>query len=135
MEFFDTHAHLDDEQFHGDLQGVIQRAQLAGVTTILTVGTTRVSSEISVRIAQEFPQVVWAAVGIQPNYGQAATAADWDRVVELARDPRVRAIGETGLDAYWDFTPFDTQRQLFASPRAVVAGDRTAADRAHARLW
>ena len=112
MELFDTHAHLDDEQFHGELSGVVQRGRLAGVATILTVGTTRVSSETSVQIASQFPQV-YAAVGIQPNYGTQSTADDWDRVVELARDPRVRAIGETGLDAYWDFTPFDVQQRLF----------------------
>lgn len=114
MEFFDTHAHLDDGQLHDDLDGVIRRAQQAGVTTILTVGTTRASSEVSVEIGRRFPQV-FAAVGIQPNYGRESTADDWDRIVELARDPRVRAIGETGLDAYWDFTPLDTQQRLFAA--------------------
>jgi TatD DNase family protein len=112
MELFDTHTHLDDERFHGDVSGVIQRAREAAVTAILTVGTTRVSSEMSVGIARQFPQVL-AAVGIQPNYGHAATPDDWDRIVELARDPQVRAIGETGLDAYWDYTPLDTQRRLF----------------------
>jgi TatD DNase family protein len=96
MEFFDTHAHLDDEQFHGEVSGVIDRARQAGVTVILTVGTTRVSSEMSVRIARQFPQV-FAAVGIQPNYGRESTQDDWDRLAELARDPQVRAIGETGL--------------------------------------
>jgi TatD DNase family protein len=112
MELFDTHAHLDDEQFHGELSGVVQRAQVSGVATILTVGTTRISSETSVRIASQFSQV-YAAVGIQPNCGTQSTADDWDHVVELARDPRVRAIGETGLDAYWDFTPFEVQQRLF----------------------
>jgi TatD DNase family protein len=114
MEFFDTHAHLDDEQFHGEVSGVIDRARQAGVTVILTVGTTRVSSEMSVRIARQFPQV-FAAVGIQPNYGRESTQDDWDRLAELARDPQVRAIGETGLDAYWDFTPLDVQQRLFAA--------------------
>lgn len=112
MELFDTHTHLDDEQFHGEVSGVIQRAREAGVTTILTVGTTRASSEMSVGIARQCPQVL-AAVGIQPNYGHTSTPDDWDRIVELARDPQVRAIGETGLDTYWDYTPMDTQRRLF----------------------
>ncbi len=112
MELFDTHAHLDDEQFQGELAAVVQRARESGVCTLLAVGTTRASSEATVQIAHQFPQV-YAAVGIQPNYGSQSAADDWDRVVELARDPRVRAIGETGLDAYWDFTPFDTQQRLF----------------------
>jgi TatD DNase family protein len=112
MELFDTHAHLDDEQLYGDLAAVLQRARESGVCTLLAVGTTRASSEATVQIAHQFPQV-FAAVGIQPNYGSQSSADDWDRVVELARDPHVRAIGETGLDAYWDFTPFDIQQRLF----------------------
>src|SRR3989304_2088205 len=104
MELFDTHAHLDDEQFHGELSGVVQRGRISGVATILTVGTTRASSETSVQIASQFPQV-YAVGRNQPNCGPQAAADDWDHVVELARDPRVRAIGETGLDAYWDCTP------------------------------
>ncbi len=91
---------------------MVQRARESGVCTLLAVGTTRASSEATVQIAHQFPQV-YAAVGIQPNYGSQSSADDWDRVVELARDPRVRAIGETGLDAYWDFTPFDIQQRFF----------------------
>lgn len=112
MELFDTHSHLDDEQFTGELAAVVQRARESGVCTLLAVGTTRASSDATVQIAHQFPQV-YAAVGIQPNYGSQSSADDWDRVVELARDARVRAIGETGLDAYWDFTPFDIQQRLF----------------------
>ncbi|MHB8865593.1 MAG: TatD family hydrolase [Pirellulaceae bacterium] len=112
MELFDTHAHLDDEQLQGQLDAVIQRARESCVSTLLTVGTTRASSETSVQIAHQFPGI-FAAVGIQPNYGTQSPPEDWERVVELARDPRVRAIGETGLDMYWDFTPFDVQQQLF----------------------
>ncbi len=115
MELFDTHAHLDDEQFGGSVRDVIDRARRASVTSILTVGATRASSEAAVEIARQFPDRVWAAVGIQPNYGGASTDDDWERVVELARDPRVRGIGETGLDAYWDYTPWNTQRRLFAA--------------------
>jgi TatD DNase family protein len=114
MELFDTHVHLDDELFHGEVSAVVQRARDASVFTLLTVGTTRASSEMTVQIAREFPHV-YAAVGIQPNYGGQTTPDDWDRIRELARDPRVRAIGETGLDAYWDFTPFDVQQRLFAA--------------------
>jgi TatD DNase family protein len=112
MQWFDTHAHLDDEQFHGALDGVLDRAGRAGVTRVLTVGTTAASSDACVQIARRFEQV-YAAVGIQPNDGAAASATDWERVVALSRDERVRAIGETGLDAHWDFTPWAVQRELF----------------------
>jgi len=120
MELFDTHAHLDDEQFRGEVNDVVNRACQALVTTILTVGTTRESSELAVRIARKFPRTVWAAVGIQPNYGHAATDDDWNRIVALARDRQVRAIGETGLDAYWHFTPLAAQERLFDAHIALA---------------
>jgi len=111
-ELFDTHAHLDDEQFEDAVSGVIERAQQARVATVVTVGTTRTSSEACVQLAHRFP-AVRAAVGIQPNYVGQSTPDDWDRIEELARDPQVCALGETGLDAYWDFTPFAEQQRWF----------------------
>lgn len=113
MELFDTHAHLDDEVFAGSLPSVLEQARDAGVQQIMTIGTTGASSQANVRLAHAHGEL-FAAVGIQPNYGAQMTADDWAMVVELATDERVRAIGETGLDAYWDYTPFATQQQLFA---------------------
>lgn len=110
--FFDTHAHLDDEQLIGQVDAIVQRAAEASIGSIVTVGTTADSSLTSVAIAGRFPHV-YAAVGIQPNYAQAAASGDWERIVELAHDENVVAIGETGLDAYWDFTPFDLQQDIF----------------------
>jgi TatD DNase family protein len=110
--FFDTHAHLDDEQFDASRADIIQRAWDAGVTAIVTVGTTADSSEINARLAQSFPSL-FAAVGIQPNYAGQAAPDDWDRIVALAEAPRVVALGETGLDRYWNFAPFDVQQDFF----------------------
>ena len=110
--FFDTHAHLDDEQLVGQVDAVVERAAQASVGTIVTVGTTAASSQTSVALARRLEPVV-AAVGIQPNYVSAAAADDWSRIVELANDDHVVAIGETGLDAYRDYTPFDLQKELF----------------------
>ncbi len=111
-ELIDTHAHLDDDQLQVGLDRFLQRATEAGVTKILTIGTTTMSSEAAVAIAASWPQV-YAAVGIQPNYGSESSEEDWQRIVELASAAKVRAIGETGLDSYWDFTPFEVQRELF----------------------
>ncbi len=108
----DTHAHLDEEAFAGELAPVLARARDAGVETILTIGTTAASSEAAVALAAQWPQL-FAAVGIQPNYGAESTPEDWERIVALATAPKVRAIGETGLDAYWDYTPMEVQRSLF----------------------
>jgi TatD DNase family protein len=111
-ELIDTHAHLDEADFGDDLSPLLARAAEAGVSAVLTIGTTRASSEAAVQLAARWPQL-YAAVGIQPNYSAQASAADWDRIVQLAGSPRVRAIGETGLDAYWDYAPMDVQRELF----------------------
>lgn len=110
--FFDTHAHLDDEQFEGQLTSVVRRANDAGVREIVAVATTATSSRKCVRIAAENPGV-FASVGIQPNYCAEAGPGDWDEVVRLASAPNVVALGETGLDRYWDYTPFEVQQDYF----------------------
>ena len=112
MQLFDTHLHLDDEQFDGIRSEVVQRAEQSGVTSMVTIGTTAASSERCIAIAREFPSVR-AAVGIQPNHAAEADPGDWARIVELCEAPEVVALGETGLDRYWDFTPFDVQQDYF----------------------
>ena len=112
MGLIDTHAHLDQEEFSADLDGVLARAHAAGLEGIVAVGTTAASSAQTVGIAARHA-LVCAAVGIQPNYCGQAAAGDWDRVVELVDKPRVIAIGETGLDRHWDYTPFDVQQDYF----------------------
>jgi TatD DNase family protein len=112
MFLIDTHAHLDDDQFEGDRDGVVRRAGEAKVTGIVAVGTTAASSLRCIELAAQYP-IVHASVGIQPNYCAEASSGDWDRVVQLARRPEVVALGETGLDQHWDYTPFDLQRDYF----------------------
>lgn len=112
MEFFDTHAHLTDEQLAGQQAEVLARAQAAGVTNILAVGTTAESSRGCVEIATQ-EAGIFAAVGIHPNHIPEAADGDWDRVVSLANDPHTVAIGETGLDLYWKDTPLPLQQDYF----------------------
>jgi len=110
----DTHSHLFDDRFRKDLPAVLERAAAAGVERVVCLGIDRESSVESVRIANQFPLVV-AAVGIQPNSAAEAQPGDWEEVVHLAEtEPRVVAIGETGLDRYWDRTPFPLQEEHFA---------------------
>lgn len=109
----DTHAHLDESAFEHDVAEIVARAQAAGVERVLTIGTTRASSERAVALAERFPDVVSAVVGIQPNYVAEIQHGDWEAVVALAAHPRVVAIGETGLDKYWDYAPFDLQVDYF----------------------
>ena len=94
---FDTHAHLDDEQFDAIRDDVVKRAREAGVDYMIAMGTTAESSRVCSQLATTYDSV-WASVGIQPNYAHQATEADWQIITELAQHDRVLAIGETGLD-------------------------------------
>jgi TatD DNase family protein len=109
---FDTHAHLDQTDFDEDRDAVIQRARVAGVATMLAVGVTAESSRRCLAIAQQHA-VIFATAAIHPNYLAEASDGDFAVIEELSRDPRVVAIGETGLDRHWDFTPFEAQLESF----------------------
>ncbi len=112
MKFIDTHAHLDQDEFAEDRDDVVRAAEVVGVKTILAVGIGAKSSEASIALAARHASV-YAAVGIQPNYCAEAAPGDWERIVSLVDAPRVVAVGETGLDRHWDFTPFDVQQDYF----------------------
>lgn len=112
MSLFDTHAHLDEEAFQNNQADLVQRALQAGVTTIITVATTLASSRRCLEIAGQFERV-FPSVGIQPNYCAEAEENDWDQVVQLAQSAEVVALGETGLDRHWDYTPFAQQQDYF----------------------
>ncbi len=112
MNLIDTHAHLDEEAFQSDLPEVIQRFQEAGVSTVFTIGTTAESSFRAIEIAKSHDSIR-AIVGIQPNYVSEASATDWLTIEELSRSPEVVAIGETGLDRYWDYAPIELQQDYF----------------------
>jgi len=104
MEFVDTHAHLNDDKFREDLPEVIERAKSAGVCRILNLGDTMKSSEYAVQLAEEHEEL-FAGVGIHPEEAYEMTSADDDRIAAWARKPGVAAIGEIGLDYYWEKDP------------------------------
>ncbi|MCA9176488.1 MAG: TatD family hydrolase [Planctomycetales bacterium] len=115
-QFFDTHAHLDSEEFDADRLAFLQRAAEAGVADVLCVGTTAESSRKCLAIASGAGAPgcrVHAAVGIQPNYCHEVEGGDWDAIVAMATSGQAVALGETGLDGYWDFCPLDVQRDYF----------------------
>jgi TatD DNase family protein len=112
MSLIDTHAHLDDPCFDADRDEVVARAAAAGVEQILSVGISAETSQLAVRLAERY-DLILAAVGIQPNSCAEAGPDDWRRVEESVGHPRVVALGETGLDRYWDRAPFDVQQDYF----------------------
>jgi TatD DNase family protein len=111
-ELIDTHAHLDSEQLADDLPEVIGRARSAGVVAIVAVGITVPSSIACVRLAADHAGL-FATVGVHPNEITSAGPAARDEIVSLLDRPGVVGIGETGLDRYWDKTPFDVQEDWF----------------------
>lgn len=93
----DTHAHLDYPDFAPDFDAVLARADEAGVTRILTIGTSVASSRRSVELAEKHPNV-FAVIGVHPSYAEEAEDDVITPLRELAKSSRVAAIGETGLD-------------------------------------
>ncbi|WP_428304560.1 TatD family hydrolase [Lacipirellula sp.] len=119
MPLFDTHAHIDQEEFDDTRDAVIERARAAGVETIIAVGTTVAASRKCIEVAAKYGSV-YAAVGLQPNYIAECGLDDWAEIERLATEPRVVAIGETGLDRYWDSTPFEMQQDYFDRHMALA---------------
>jgi TatD DNase family protein len=109
MSYFDTHAHLDQPEFDADRGEVIARARASGVSTILCPAVSADSSKAVLEMADRYDLA--AAVGIHPNSTHEAAPGDWERIVAMADHPRVVALGETGLDRYWDFAPLSLQQE------------------------
>lgn len=108
----DTHAHLTDQALAHDAEQYVDQAQRAGVTAILSVGTTLETSRQAIALAERFP-AIRAAVGWHPNNCCQAGEGDWDAIARLCQHPRVAALGETGLDRHWDDCPWEVQVDFF----------------------
>ncbi|MCZ2342368.1 MAG: TatD family hydrolase [Bacteroidales bacterium] len=120
MPWIDTHAHLQEHRFAADLPAVLARATEAGVERIITIGIDLPTSRSAVQLAAQYPLLA-SAVGIQPNHVSEAEPGDWDAIVTLAEtDPTIVAIGETGLDRYWDRSPFPLQEEYFRRHLALA---------------
>lgn len=110
-ELVDTHAHLDMPEFDRDREQVIARAVESGVTTIITVGIDPKSSRKAVQLAESHPQIL-ATLGIHPHEAAWVTEKDIAGLAEMAKHPRVVAIGEMGLDYYRHRSPRDAQLRV-----------------------
>ncbi|GEO26361.1 hydrolase TatD [Alicyclobacillus acidoterrestris] len=104
MTLFDTHCHLMDDQFADDLAAVLERAHSAGVSYVVVPAVDVQSARRAIAIAEQH-EGVYAAVGIHPEAAKDVPASDFDEVERLALHEKVVAIGEIGLDYYWDAAP------------------------------
>lgn len=101
----DSHCHLDDEVFAAELDGVVARAQAAGVDTMLTI-------DAPVSLIERY-DCVYGSVGVHPHEAGKADESTIPRLREIAAHPKVIAIGEIGLDYHYDFAPRDVQKRVF----------------------
>ncbi len=118
----DSHAHLDDRRLLEDLAGVVQRAAEVDVDRIVTVGTNLASSRKVLELAAAFPGVLFAAAGVHPHNASAVTDEDWLAFEAIWGAGQVHAVGEIGLDDYYDFGEPADQRAAFA--RQLEAAER-----------
>lgn len=109
---FDTHTHLNADQFEEDRAEVIERARAAGVTKMLVVGFDRPTITKAMEITEVDPDI-YASVGWHPVDAVDMTDEDLNWIETLAEHPKVVALGEMGLDYHWDKSPKDIQKEVF----------------------
>ncbi len=113
MQFlYDTHAHLDDEMFDADRDAVIEKIKASGVGLVNNIGSSMDSSRASVELSKKY-DFIRATVGVHPSETRHLTMSDIDELREMAKNPKVVAIGEIGLDYHYDDTDPDTQKKWF----------------------
>ncbi len=110
--YFDSHAHLDDTRFQADFDEVLARMRENGVTGMMNIGCDLPSSERSVALAERY-NWIWAAVGSHPDDADHVDGALIEAYRTLCKNPRVRAIGEIGLDYHYEDVPRDIQKKAF----------------------
>ncbi len=122
MSLTDSHAHLDSEDYAGDLDAVVSRALAAGVSRIVLVGLWRAPGSFgnALELTAARPELFSATVGVHPHDCARVPEDDWAACERLARDPRIVAVGETGLDFHYDHSPRPVQQASFRRSIAIA---------------
>lgn len=110
--YFDTHAHYDDKAFDEDREELLQKLASADVGLIIDPGCDVDSSRKALELAERFP-FVYAAVGLHPEELDKYSPESFEEICSMARHPKCVAIGEIGLDYYWDASHKEEQKELF----------------------
>lgn len=116
---YETHTHFDDKAFDDDRDEAIKRAMAEGVTRFINVGASMKSSRTSIELARSYSGFL-ASVGVHPEETGELTEEDMSILEEYSNDEKVVAIGEIGLDYYWDEPERDIQKKWFASQIALA---------------
>jgi TatD DNase family protein len=120
MKLIDTHCHLTFDPLAADVDAVIQRSLAAGVSSWITVGTDPDDNEKAVYLTEKY-QNLYAAVGIHPHDAKNVTVDVLARLKQIAKNHKVVAIGETGLDYHYNHSPHEDQRRVFADHLKLAA--------------
>jgi TatD DNase family protein len=112
--FIDSHAHLEMPQFDADREAMLARAQTAGIEKILAIGsgTGPGSLDCAIKLAEQH-DFLYASIGVHPHEAKLATDSDFEELGQLAKNPKVIAWGEIGLDYYYDHSPREVQEAVF----------------------
>lgn len=112
MELFDSHAHYNDEKFENDRDNLIKQIYNEGITSIVNAGYSLESSKTAIEIAQKY-SFIYVTVGISPNDIDDFQDEYLDKIEELAKNKKCVAIGEIGLDYYWNKENKEIQKKVF----------------------
>lgn len=114
MRIIDTHCHLNDEALYKDLDNVISRAQQAGVEKMIVIGWDKVSSELAIKLAEQY-DFIYAVIGFHPENIFDVSDEELYEVLNLSKHPKVVGIGEIGLDYHWTKDPDkrEIQKEFF----------------------
>jgi TatD DNase family protein len=120
--FIDSHAHLDGRRFDDDREQVIVRAREAGLQTIVAIGNGDGPEQVDcgIRLAEKY-EFIYATLGIHPHEAKLADDAAYRNMERLAKHPKVIAWGEIGLDYFYEHSPRDVQKEVFARQMELAA--------------
>lgn len=110
--YFESHAHYDDTRFEEDRVEILEGLKEKGVDYVINIGADMASSKMSIELAKEYP-FIYCSVGVHPHEVEHMAQGDIDKLKEFANNEKVVAIGEIGLDYYYDLSPRELQQKWF----------------------
>ena len=116
---FETHAHYDDQAFEEDREPLLNRLQEQGIGIVINIGASLASSYASLALAEQYP-FVYAAIGVHPDETKELTEENFNELPAMIKHTKAVAVGEIGLDYYWDSTPRDVQKYWFERQLALA---------------
>ena len=119
MELIDTHCHLTFEQLADDVEAVVARSTATGVVGWITVGTDTQQNRKAIELTEKFENM-YAAIAIHPHDTKDVTAETLTELKKLAQNQKIVAIGETGLDFHYNFSPQTDQKRAFAAQLTIA---------------